>query len=131
MVLKQRKLVASKFSKRKMLRVVFYIKSTFNNTIVSVTDFNGNVVAWSSSGTCGFKGARKSTPFAAQSSVEFLMKKLLDQGVKQVEVNVSGAGSGRDTAVRSIQAFPIGINVIRDITSIPYNGCRPKKKRRV
>jgi len=100
-------------------------------TIVSVTDFNGNVLAWSSSGTCGFKGARKSTPFAAQSSVEFLMKKLLNQGVKQVEVNVSGAGSGRDTAVRSIQNFPIGITVIRDITPIPYNGCRPKKKRRV
>nr|YP_009541138.1 ribosomal protein S11 [Lepocinclis steinii]AYQ93620.1 ribosomal protein S11 [Lepocinclis steinii] len=131
MVLKQKKVISSKFAKRKMLRVIIYIKSTFNNTIVSVTDFNGNVVAWSSSGTCGFKGARKSTPFAAQTSVESLMKKLLDQGVKQVEINVSGAGSGRDTAVRSIQNFPIGITVIRDITSISYNGCRPKKKRRV
>lgn len=89
------------------------------------------MVAWSSAGVCGFKGARKSTPFAAQMSVESLMKKILDQGVKQVEVNVSGAGSGRDTAVRSIQTFPIGITVIRDISSIPYNGCRPKKKRRV
>lgn len=131
MVLKQKKLATSKFARRKMLRVIIYIKSTFNNTIVSVTDFNGNVVAWSSSGICGFKGARKSTPFAAQSSVELLMKKLLDQGVKQIEVNVSGAGSGRDTAVRSIQTFPVGITVIRDITTISYNGCRPKKKRRV
>lgn len=100
-------------------------------SIVSVTDFNGNVVAWSSSGICGFKGSRKSTPFAAQSAVESLMKRLLDQGIKQVEINISGAGSGRDTAIRSFQTFPVGVTVIRDITSIPYNGCRPKKKRRV
>lgn len=109
----------------------FLIKYFRFFTIVSVTDFNGNVILWASSGVCGFKGARKSTPFAAQSSVEMLLKKLLDQGVKQVEINISGAGSGRDTAIRSIQAFPIGITVIRDVTSIPYNGCRPKKKRRV
>lgn len=99
--------------------------------IVSISDINGNVIAWSSAGNCGFKGSRKSTPFAAQIASEVVLKKLVDQGLRQLEINVNGAGSGRDSAIRSVQNFGLAINVIRDITPIPHNGCRPKKKRRV
>ena len=100
-------------------------------TIVSVSDMNGNVIAWASSGACGFKGARKGTPFAAQTTSELAIKKALEQGIRQVEINVSGPGSGRDMAIRAIQNFKLIISLIRDITPIPHNGCRPKKKRRV
>nr|YP_009540954.1 ribosomal protein S11 [Lepocinclis tripteris]AYQ93377.1 ribosomal protein S11 [Lepocinclis tripteris] len=128
---KDKKLFLSKFLRRKISRAIIFMKSNFNNTIVSVTDLNGNVLAWSSSGSCGFKGSRKSTPFAAQTSVETVVKKLIEQGVKQIELNVKGVGSGRDTAIRCLQNFPIFLTVIRDITPISHNGCRVKKKRRV
>jgi len=100
-------------------------------SIVSVTDLRGNVIAWSSSGSCGFKGSRKSTPFAAQTSTTLAVKRALDMGMKQVEVNVSGPGSGRELAIRAIQALGVGIVLIRDVTLIPHNGCRPSKKRRI
>jgi small subunit ribosomal protein S11 len=91
----------------------------------------GNVISWSSSGACGFKGSRKGTPFASQTVTESAIKKAIDQGMRQIEINVSGPGSGRETAIRSIQNFGLGILVIRDVTLIPHNGCRPSKKRRI
>nr|AEW12987.1 ribosomal protein S11 [Strombomonas acuminata] len=91
----------------------------------------GNVVSWSSSGSCGFKGSRKGTPFAAQTATENAIRKALDQGLKQIEINVSGPGSGRETAIRSIQSLGLSIILIRDVTLIPHNGCRPTKKRRI
>lgn len=92
---------------------------------------NGNVIAWSSSGSCGFKGSRKSTPFASQMATSAALKRALDMGIKQVEINVSGPGSGRETSIRAIQALGVGILLIRDVTTIPHNGCRPSKKRRI
>ena len=108
-----------------------HIKATFNNTIVSITDPKGEVISWSSAGACGFKGARKGTPFAAQTAAENAAKKSLDQGMRQVEIVVTGPGAGRETAIRSIQTAGLGISLIRDITPVPHNGCRPPKKRRV
>ena len=92
---------------------------------------SGNVIAWASSGACGFKGARKGTPFAAQTASELAMKKAIDQGIRQIEININGPGSGRDMAIRAVQSFKLVVTLIRDITPIPHNGCRPKKKRRV
>lgn len=100
-------------------------------SIVSVSDSRGNIIAWSSAGGCGFKGSRKSTPFAAQTATNSALKKALDQGIKQVEINVSGPGSGRETSIRAIQLLGIGIISIKDVTGIPHNGCRPSKKRRI
>lgn len=128
--MKQKK-ISVKVIKRKVSRGIVYIKASFNNTLVSVTDMRGNVVSWSSAGSCGFKGSRKSTPFAAQTATEVAIKKAIEQGIRQVEINVSGPGSGRETAIRSLQNFGLTILVIRDITSIPHNGCRPSKKRRI
>lgn len=108
-----------------------HIKATFNNTHVSITDKQGNVFAWASGGTVGFKGARKSTPFAAQLAAESAAKKALEQGVKTIEVLVKGPGSGREAAIRSLQAAGLNITIIKDVTPIPHNGCRPKKRRRV
>ena len=108
-----------------------HIQSTFNNTIVTSTDTQGNAVAWASAGACGFKGARKGTPFAAQSAAELVAKKSIDQGMKKVEVFIKGPGSGRETAIRAIQAAGLEITLIKDVTPIPHNGCRPPKKRRV
>lgn len=107
------------------------IQASFNNTIVTVSQQNGDVIAWSSAGACGFKGARKGTPFAAQLAAEKATKESLDQGVKMAEVRVSGAGAGRETALRAIQATGLGILRIHDVTPLPHNGCRPRKKRRV
>ena len=107
------------------------IQSTFNNTIVNSADMQGNTVAWASAGTSGFKGARKGTPFAAQSAAENVAKKSMEQGMKTVEVFVSGPGSGRETAIRAIQAAGLEITLIKDVTPIPHNGCRPPKRRRV
>nr|YP_009145378.1 ribosomal protein S11 [Cryptoglena skujai]AKL39003.1 ribosomal protein S11 [Cryptoglena skujai] len=129
-MMKQKKVVL-KVVKKKISRGIVHIKATFNNTVVSVTDLRGNVVTWSSAGSCGFKGSRKGTPFAAQIATEFAVKKAIDQGLKQVEINISGAGSGRESAIRSIQNFGVGILLIKDVTSIPHNGCRPTKKRRI
>jgi small subunit ribosomal protein S11 len=107
------------------------IHSTFNNTIVTITDPQGNVVAWASAGTVGFKGSRKGTPFAAQVAAESAARKAADAGMRSVQVQVKGPGSGRESALRSLQAAGFAISVIRDVTPIPHNGCRPPKRRRV
>ena len=108
-----------------------HIKSTFNNTIVSITDPQGNVIAWASSGHVGFKGSRKSTPFAAQLAAENAARKAQEHGVKKVDVFVKGPGSGRETAIRSLGAVGLEIGPIADVTPVPHNGCRPPKRRRV
>ena len=108
-----------------------HIKSTFNNTIISITDPQGNVIAWQSGGTVGFKGSRKSTPFAAQIAAETCAKAAMEHGLRKVAVFVKGPGSGRETAIRSLQAAGLEVSGIQDKTPIPHNGCRPKKRRRV
>lgn len=108
-----------------------YIQSTFNNTIVTITDPNGEVISWASAGSSGFKGAKKGTPYAAQTAAENAARRAMDQGMRQIEVMVSGPGSGRETAIRALQAAGLEITLIRDITPIPHNGCRPPKRRRV
>jgi small subunit ribosomal protein S11 len=110
---------------------IVHIQSTFNNTIVTITDPSGNVVAWSSSGVQGFKGSRKSTPFAAQIAAEDAARKAMEHGMKNVEVYVKGPGSGRESALRSLQAAGFNVLLIKDVTPIPHNGCRPPKRRRV
>jgi small subunit ribosomal protein S11 len=109
---------------------VVHIKSSFNNTIVTITDTAGNVISWASSGAVGFKGSRKSTPFAAQQAAERAANAAMEHGVRRVEVQVKGPGSGRDTAVRSIQNTGIEVTSIKDVTPVPHNGCRPPKRRR-
>jgi small subunit ribosomal protein S11 len=108
-----------------------FIQSTFNNTIITITDPKGNVVAWGSSGTAGFKGSRKGTPYAAQMAAQVAAGKAKESGMRQVEVFVQGPGSGREAAIRSIQASGISVTSIKDVTRIPHNGCRPRKRRRV
>jgi small subunit ribosomal protein S11 len=108
-----------------------HIKSTFNNTIVSITDTAGEVIAWSSAGASGFKGARKGTPFAAQTAAEAAARRALEQGMRQIEVLVRGPGSGRETAIRALQVAGLEITLIRDVTPLPHNGCRRPKRRRV
>ena len=110
---------------------IVHIQSTFNNTIVTITDPAGNVIAWSSAGVQGFKGSRKSTPFAAQIAAEDAAKKAMEHGMKNVEVYVKGPGSGRESALRSLQAAGFNVVMIKDVTPIPHNGCRPPKRRRV
>ena len=110
---------------------VAHIHSTFNNTLVMITDVHGNAVAWSSAGSLGFKGSRKSTPFAAQMAAEAAAKGAIENGMKTVEVSVKGPGSGRESAIRSLQANGLDVTAIRDVTPIPHNGCRPPKRRRV
>lgn len=112
-------------------RGVAHIKATFNNTIVSISDSNGNIVSWSSAGKSGFKGSKKSTPFAAQLAAQASAKEAIEQGVKRIEVWVKGPGSGREAAIRSLQAAGLEITAIKDVTPIPHNGCRPPKRRRV
>jgi small subunit ribosomal protein S11 len=116
---------------REVPRGVAHIKATFNNTIISITDMEGNVVSWASAGMTGFKGSRKSTPFAAQLAAEQCGQKARAQGMKQIEVFVKGPGSGREAAIRSLQAVGLSVSLIRDCTPIPHNGCRPPKRRRV
>ena len=108
-----------------------YILSTFNNTIVNITDESGNTLTWASAGGSGFKGTKKGTPFAAQSAASFVGKKALDMGVKQVAVFVNGPGPGRETAIRGLQSAGLDITAIKDVTPVPHNGCRPPKPRRV
>jgi small subunit ribosomal protein S11 len=110
---------------------IVHIHSTFNNTIVTVTDYQGNVISWSSAGTMGFKGSRKGTPFAAQQAADSAARKAMDHGVRTVQVFVRGPGAGRESALRSLQAAGFNINLIKDVTPIPHNGCRPPKRRRV
>ncbi len=120
-----------KKEKKNILNGVVHIQSTFNNTIITITDVSGNVVSWSSSGVQGFKGSRKSTPFAAQMAAEDAVKKAMEHGMKNVEVFVKGPGSGRESALRSLQAAGFNVVSIKDVTPIPHNGCRPPKRRRV
>ena len=122
-------------TKRREKRVVSegngYIQSTFNNSIVSITDLNGDVIGWASSGSVGFKGTKKGTPFAAQLAAETVAKKAVDNGMKRINIFVKGPGSGRETAIRAISAAGITVNTIKDTTAVPHNGCRPPKRRRV
>ena len=122
-------------SRKKIVRLVTegvaHILASFNNTIVTITDRHGAVVAWASCGSAGFTGSKKSTPFAAQITAESAAKKAIEHGMKTVEVNVKGPGSGRESAIRALQAAGLQISVIRDVTPIPHNGCRPPKRRRV
>ncbi len=120
-----------KKEKKNIASGVVHIQSTFNNTIITITDPNGNIVSWSSAGVQGFKGSRKSTPFAAQLAAEDAARKAMDHGMKSVEVYVKGPGAGRESALRSLQAAGFNVLMIKDVTPIPHNGCRPPKRRRV
>ena len=117
--------------KRKVPKGVVHVQASFNNTIITITNLKGDVMSWSSAGACGFKGARKGTPFAAKTAAETAANQSLDQGMKQARVMVKGPGAGRETAIRGLQEAGLIITLIRDITSIPHNGCRPPKKRRI
>ncbi len=110
---------------------VAHIKSSFNNTIIAITDLRGNVISWASAGNVGFKGSRKSTPFAAQMAAEQVARKAMEHGIRRVDVQVKGPGSGRETAIRSLQGIGIEVTGIKDVTPTPHNGCRPPKRRRV
>lgn len=126
-----KRIVRKKKEKKNVQTGVAHIQSTFNNTIVTITDLSGNVLAWSSSGSQGFKGSRKSTPFAAQTAAQDAARKAMEHGMRTVDVHVKGPGSGREAALRALQSAGLEVNVIRDVTPIPHNGCRPPKKRRV
>ena len=117
--------------RRTVAEGVVHIKSTFNNTIITITDIGGNALAWASAGGQGFRGSRKSTPFAAQTAAEQVARKVIDQGMRKVDVLVKGPGSGREAAIRALQAAGLEVSVIRDVTPIPHNGPRPPKRRRV
>ncbi|MBD2314212.1 30S ribosomal protein S11 [Desertifilum sp. FACHB-1129] len=128
---RQVKKSGAKKQKRNVPSGVAHIQSTFNNTIVSITTPNGEVLSWASAGSSGFKGAKKGTPFAAQTAADNAARRAMDQGMRQVEVMVSGPGAGRETAIRALQGSGLEITLIRDVTPIPHNGCRPPKRRRV
>ncbi|MDP8238664.1 MAG: 30S ribosomal protein S11 [Candidatus Hatepunaea meridiana] len=110
---------------------VVHIKASFNNTIITITDIYGNVIAWASSGIVGFKGSRKSTPYAAQQAANLVAKTAMDMGMEKVSILIKGPGSGRESAIRSLQSTGLQITAIRDVTPLPHNGCRPRKKRRI
>ena len=120
-----------KKTKKNISRGVVNVNSTFNNTLITFTDTSGNVISWSSSGSCGFKGSRKSTPYAAQMAAEEAAKKAQEHGMMTVDVKVKGPGSGRESSLRALHAVGLTVTSIKDITPIPHNGCRPRKKRRV
>ncbi|HUS89718.1 MAG TPA: 30S ribosomal protein S11 [Desulfosporosinus sp.] len=127
-----RKVVRTKRRERKNIGSgIAHIKSTFNNTMVTITDTSGNALSWSSAGSLGFKGSRKSTPFAAQMAAETCAKVAMEHGLKDVECFVKGPGAGREAAIRALQAAGLEVNLIKDVTPIPHNGCRPPKRRRV
>ena len=126
-----KKIRTKKRVKKNIASGVVHIQSTFNNTIVTITDVGGNVVSWSSAGVQGFKGSRKSTPFSAQLAAEDAAKKAMEHGMKTVEVYVKGPGPGRESALRALQAAGFNVTMIKDVTPIPHNGCRPPKRRRV
>ena len=128
---KQKKFKSRKKIVRNVSEGIAHILATFNNTIVMITDRSGNVLSWASCGSTGFSGSKKSTPFAAQITAETVAKKAVEHGMKTVEVFVKGPGSGRESAIRALQAAGLGISVIKDVTPIPHNGCRPPKRRRV
>jgi small subunit ribosomal protein S11 len=123
-----------KGTKKEKKNVVYgaaHIQATFNNTIVTITDPNGDVLTWASAGNLGFKGSRKGTPYAAQMAATAAAKKAIDMGMKQIDIYVKGPGAGRESAIRALQAAGLEINLIKDVTSVPHNGCRPPKRRRV
>lgn len=128
---KRKKGTKKKLIKKNVARGIVHIYASFNNTIVSITDLNGNVIAWSSSGVNAFKGARKSTPFAAQVTSEIAAKKAVEHGMKEAHVRVKGPGVGRESAIRALDAAGLQVLSIADVTPIPHNGCRPPKRRRV
>ena len=130
-VQKAKKVNRRKKDRKNVDRGSAHIKSTFNNSIVTLTDTNGNTLAWSSAGALGFKGSRKSTPYAAQMAAETAARNAMEHGLKSIEVYVKGPGSGREAAIRSLQAAGLEITLIKDVTPIPHNGCRPPKRRRV
>ena len=117
--------------KKNITSGVAHVNASFNNTMITITDAQGNTISWSSSGTMGFKGSRKSTPYAAQMAAEDAGKKAMEHGMRTVEVEVCGPGSGRESALRALQAVGFQVTTIRDVTPIPHNGCRPRKRRRV
>lgn len=128
---KVRKTRVKRRERKNIERGQAHIKSTFNNTLVTLTDTHGNTIAWASSGQLGFKGSRKSTPFAAQMAAESAAKRAMEHGLKTVEVFVKGPGAGREAAIRSLQASGLEVSLIKDVTPVPHNGCRPPKRRRV
>ncbi|NLE12288.1 MAG: 30S ribosomal protein S11 [Clostridiales bacterium] len=126
-----KKVIKKRRERKNIEKGAAHIRATFNNTIVTITDVNGNAVSWASAGELGFKGSRKSTPYAAQTAADAAAKIAIDNGMKTVEVFVKGPGSGRESAIRALQAAGLEITLIKDITPIPHNGCRPPKRRRV
>lgn len=130
-MVRQIKKSSQKKTKKNVISGIAHIKATFNNTIITITDLKGETLSWASAGVTGFKGAKKGTPFAAQTAAEKAAKQAIDHGMQQTEVFLSGPGAGRETAIRSLQATGLEITLIKDITPVPHNGCRPPKKRRV
>jgi small subunit ribosomal protein S11 len=128
---RQTKKGSSRKTKRNVPSGVAHIQSTFNNTLVTISDTKGDVISWASAGSSGFKGAKKGTPFAAQTAADQAGRRATEQGMRQIEVMVSGPGAGRETAIRALQGAGLEITLIRDVTPIPHNGCRPPKRRRV
>ncbi len=126
-----KKVVKKRREKKNVEKGAAHIRSTFNNTIVTITDMTGATISWATAGEMGFKGSRKSTPYAAQTAAEHAAKLAIDQGMKTVEVYVRGPGSGREAAIRALQTAGLDITLIKDVTPIPHNGCRPPKRRRV
>lgn len=128
----KRKVVRKKVVKKSIAKGIVYVAATFNNTVITITDEMGNVIAWSSAGSLGFKGSKKSTPYAAQQAVEDALNKAKEHGLKEVGIKVQGPGSGRETAVKSVGSFEgIKVTYLKDVTPLPHNGCRPPKRRRV
>ncbi|MDO8588655.1 MAG: 30S ribosomal protein S11 [Armatimonadota bacterium] len=117
--------------KKNIAQGIAHVQSTFNNTVISITDVGGDLISWSSSGAVGFKGTKKGTPFAAQMAAEAAARRAMEHGLRRVDVYVKGPGSGRETAIRSLQAVGLEVSMIKDVTPIPHNGCRPPKRRRV
>ena len=123
--------MAKKKKIRNITKGIAHVQASFNNTVITITDTQGNTICWSSSGAAGFKGSKKSTPFAAQRASEQVAKKAIENGLKEVEVFISGPGSGRESAIRALQAAGLRVTAIKDVTPIPHNGCRPPKRRRI
>lgn len=130
-VVKAKKVTKKRRERKNIAEGAAHIQATFNNTIVTITDKQGNAISWASAGEMGFKGSRKSTPYAAQTASEAAAKVAIDQGMKKVDVYVKGPGTGREAAIRALQATGLDIDLIKDVTPIPHNGCRPPKRRRV
>lgn len=127
----KRKIITKKKERRNVVQGIAHIQSSYNNTIITITDMMGNSLTWASAGSMGFKGSRKSTPFVAQAVAKTVAQKVMDMGMKQIEIRIKGPGTGRESAIRSLQAAGLEVKAIKDVTPIPHNGCRPPKRRRV